>query len=76
MAMDAGNAACTTGLSKRIYDNWTGDTPNNGLISPLTGTADATVKSLCHAIATAVVAEIQANAVVDSGGHTLPASVT
>jgi hypothetical protein len=64
MALNAGNAACTTGLSKRIYDTWTADTPNNGFIVPLNAAADASIKSLCHSIAVAVVAEIQADAVV------------
>ena len=65
MALNTGNAECTTGLSKRLYDNWTTDSghdPNrSGLVSPLEGSADDCVKALCHAIAKAVVDEINAN---------------
>ena len=60
--MVAGDSDCTTGLSKRIYDTWTADTDNNGLVVPLSDTADNAVKSLCYAIATSVVAEITTNA--------------
>ena len=68
MALNAGDSGCTTGLSKRIFDAWTGDTSNNGFVSPLTGAAEASVKSLCYAIAQAVVAEIQADAVATVNG--------
>lgn len=68
MALNAGDASCTTGLSKRIFDNWTAD-PSSGFMSPLTPAADGAVKSLCYAVAKAVVDEIQANAhVVVSDG--------
>jgi hypothetical protein len=70
MALNAGNAACTSGLSQRIYNAWTGDTSNNGFVSPLSGAAASAVKSLCWAIAQAVVAEIQADAVATIGGNT------
>jgi hypothetical protein len=65
MAMNAGNAACTTGLSKRMYDNWTGDAANNALGVIVAGsTQDKAIKSMCFQFASAVVAEIQANATV------------
>lgn len=64
MALNAGDAACSSGLSQRIYNFWTGDTANNGMVTPLTGTAQTNVKSLCWAIAQAVVAEIHANGAV------------
>lgn len=72
MALDAGNAACTTGLSKRIFDAWTGDTANNGFSNPLAAAQATAVKSMCHAIAVAVVAEITTNARVDPGGADWP----
>lgn len=56
MALNAGDANCTTGLSKRIRD---------ALLAGATGAADnAALKATSYAIATAVVAEIQANAAV------------
>lgn len=64
MALNAGNTACSSGLSKRIYDAWT-SAADAGLSSPLTAAQTNAVKALCYAIATAVVAEIQANAVVN-----------
>lgn len=64
MALNAGNTACSTGLSKRIYDAWT-SAAANGFSSPLTSGQTDAVKALCYAIASAVVAEIQANAVVN-----------
>jgi hypothetical protein len=60
--MDAGDAACSHGLSNRIYANWTGDAANNGFSNPLSGAQQTSLKSMCYAIALAVVAEIQANA--------------
>ena len=63
MALNAGNSACSTGLSARIYTYWTGDA-RSGFVSPLTGAPDDAVKALCYAVARAMVDEIQANAVV------------
>lgn len=63
MAMDAGDAGCTHGLSQRIYNAWTTDV-NNGFSSPLSAAQQTLIKSQCFAIAAAVVAEIQANATV------------
>ena len=63
MPLSKGNAACTTGLSKRIYDNWTSDS-RNGFVNPLTAGAQDNIRSLCWAVAQAVVDEIQANAAV------------
>lgn len=64
MALDAGNADCTTGMSKRIYDNLTGDV-RNGFSSPMSEAQANSVKALCHAVARAVVYEMTANAVVN-----------
>jgi hypothetical protein len=66
MAMNKGDADCTSGLSKRIFDNLTGDS-RAGFVSPLAGAALGSVKALCWATAQAVVDEIQANARVVSG---------
>jgi hypothetical protein len=67
MAMDKGNAECTSGLSKRIYDAWTGD-ERAGFMEGFDQNASAlgSIKSLCWAVAQAVVDEIQANARVVS----------
>lgn len=60
MTLDAGNTACTTGLSKRIYDARIAASATIGIGA---GAANLTaLKADCYAIATAVVAEIQANA--------------
>lgn len=65
MALQIGDRACTTGLAKRLYDNWTtdsGNVPNkSGLADPLEGAADECVKALCYAVAKAVVDEINEN---------------
>jgi hypothetical protein len=57
MTMVAGDQACTTGLSKRIYDA-------RVALAETIGIADdrAPLKADCYAIATAIVAEITANA--------------
>lgn len=64
MALNAGDAACTTGLSGRMYANWTGDTTNNGFTNPLSGAQQTMLKSMCYQFALAIVAELQANATV------------
>ena len=64
MALNAGNTACTTGLSARIYNALT-SSADNGFSSPMTAAQTNSVKALCYAIATGVVAEIQANAAVN-----------
>jgi hypothetical protein len=56
MAMDAGNEACTTGLSKEIHDEITGKSYSK------TFTTSDDWKKFIHAIATAVVAHINNNA--------------
>jgi hypothetical protein len=66
MAMNKGNSACTEGLSQRIFDQWSVD-PAAGFSSPLSGPQTSMLKTLCWAVAKAVVEEIQDNAeVVDS----------
>lgn len=57
MPLIAGDAACTTGLSKRIRD---------ALLANMdTALDNDSLRELCHSIATAVVDEIQANATVN-----------
>lgn len=59
MAMDAGDEACTTGLAKELHDAIVGKTYSKAF------TDSDDWKKFCHAIATAVVAHIQANALTD-----------
>ena len=63
MALNAGNAACSSGLSKRIYDAIIGGTNTGFSGSPTVAQLDS-VRALAYGIAVGVVAEIQANAVV------------
>lgn len=79
MALDAGNAACSTGLSKRIFDALVADSSAGFSGSPTTAQTNS-VKALAHDIALGVVAEIAANAAVsitvpiDAFGAGIPAS--
>ncbi len=80
MALNKGNSACTTGLSKRIYDQWSAD-PAAGFSSPMTGTQQNMLKTLCWAVAQGIVDEIQANAAVsgstsEGGGETITGTVS
>jgi hypothetical protein len=77
MALNAGAADCSTGLSLRIYTAWT-SAAGAGFVSPLTAGAIAAIQAQCHAIALAVVAEIQANAVVTgtATGSTVTGAIT
>ena len=68
--MVKGDADCTSGLSKRIYDNWAADT-RSGLLNPLTGSAKGCVQAMCYAIASAVYDEITIDAVTTPGGDTI-----
>lgn len=65
MALNAGDAACSTGLSKRIFDNLTGSA-DNGFSSPMSSAQTLAVKALCYSVAKGVVDEITANAAVTS----------
>ena len=69
MALNAGNAACSTGFSKTLYDYWTGDA-SNGFSGSMSADQTAMVKSLCYAIARAVVYEMQANATTSVTANT------
>ena len=59
MPLIAGDTGCTTGLAKRIYDARVAASETIGLADDHTA-----LKADCYAIATAVVAEIVANATV------------
>ena len=63
MLFRSGNSACTTGLSKRIYDALVA-APGSGFSSPLAAAQVDSLKAIAHSVATSVVAEITANAVV------------
>ena len=70
MSMVPGDADCTMGLSKRIYDYWTTDARAG--FAPDFATSpgkQGSVKAICYAVARGVVDEITANAYVD--GHTV-----
>lgn len=72
MGFNKGDANCTTGLSKRIYDNMLAD-PRSGFSAPMSSGQTDAVKALCWAIAQAVVDEALASAVVTgtAGGNPL-----
>ena len=53
MAISAGDAGCTTGLSAAIYTAWTGDAAN-GFSSPLTAAQISMVKAMCYRWAVAI----------------------
>lgn len=60
--LEKGDAACSSGLSKRMFDTWTGlPVADSGLADPLEGAAEKCVKAMCWAFASAVVDELQAN---------------
>lgn len=63
MALNGGNSACTSGLSKRIYDAFLA-APDSGFSTPLSTAQQDALKAIAFSVATSVVAEIQANAVV------------
>lgn len=65
MALLVGDTGCTAGLSKRIYDAWTGAGASSGLSAPLTDAQKDTVRAIAYAVAQAVVDEIQSNGVVN-----------
>ncbi len=79
MALDAGDAGCTTGLSHEIYEAMTTDT-RSGFSSPLSSDQEGALKALAYSIAAAAVAHVVAHAEVHvtitagSLGSGLPAS--
>ena len=75
MALNAGNADCTAGLAQRIYGFWTAD-GRAGFSPAMTEPQRDAVRALCWAVAQAVVAEIQANAVVAAVDTQTSAAVT
>lgn len=81
MALNAGNTACSSGLSQRIYNELTGAS-GNGFSGTLSAAQTDAVKAICYAVAKAVVDEVAANAAVsvtvpsNSFGVSIPASPT
>lgn len=80
MAMNAGDAACTNGLSKRILDNWLADA-TGGFVTPMPPAGLVSLKAMAYGVAKAVVDEIQANATVsgttsEGGGETISGTVS
>lgn len=79
MALQVGNAACTTGLALRIYSAIIGGT-NTGFSGTLTTDQTNAIKALCYGIAVGVVGEIQTNssvtvtAGIDAFGAGIPAA--
>jgi hypothetical protein len=61
MSLAAGDAACTTGLSKRILDNWLADV-TGGFVNPMPAAGLVSLKAMAYGVAKAVVDEITANA--------------
>ena len=64
MALNAGNAACSTGLFQTLYDYWTGDATSS-FSGSMSADQTAMVKSLCYAVARASSTDAQTNAVVN-----------
>lgn len=79
MALDAGDADCTSGLSHEVYEAMTTDT-RAGFSSPMSGAQEGAVKALAYSIAAAAIAHVVAHAEVHvtiatgSLGGGLPAS--
>ena len=79
MSMNAGTAACTTGLAQFIYNYRVGD-PSSGFSSPLSAAQTTALKHDCYEFALAIVTYIQGNATVnitvpaDAFGSGIPAT--
>jgi len=79
MALQVGDAACTTGMSLRIYSAIVGGTGTGFSASPTTAQLDS-LRALAYGIAVGVVGEIQSNAsvsvtaFVDAFGVGIPAA--
>jgi hypothetical protein len=63
VAMNAGDAACTVGLSSRFYSYWMADARAGFDLLNMTETQRDMVRATCYAMARAVVDEIAANGV-------------
>lgn len=66
MALNAGNASCSTGMASRILAELL--TPSGGEVPGFSGSLTTaqlnSLKALCYAFSLGIVAEIQANAAV------------
>jgi len=73
MALDAGNADCTSGLSKRVYDNlcarWLASFGWD--LTAATATIQTQWKDVCYSLSKGVVDEFEANAELDSAVATI-----
>jgi hypothetical protein len=67
MGIDAGDAGCTHGMSRALYAQWTED-EGAGLVKPLNGSAQASVKSLCWSISLSVARALDGDLGQFSGG--------
>ncbi len=63
MALDAGDADCTSGLSHEIYEAMTTDT-RAGFSSPMSGAQEGALKALAYSIAATAIAHVVAHAEV------------
>lgn len=63
MALDAGDADCTSGLSHEVYEAMTTDT-RAGFSSPLSSDQEGAIKALAYSIAATAVAHLIAHAEV------------
>jgi hypothetical protein len=63
MALDAGDADCTSGLSHEVYEAMTTDT-RAGFSSHLSSDQEGAIKALAYSIAAAAVAHLVAHAEV------------
>lgn len=63
MALDAGDADCTSGLSHEIYEAMTTDT-RAGFSDPMSADHEGALKALAYSIAAAAVAHLIAHAEV------------
>ena len=64
MGLQTGDAACTTGMSHRIYAAIIGGT-NTGFSGSMTTAQSDSIKALAYGIAVGVVGEIQSSAAVN-----------
>lgn len=73
MALLTGNKTCTTGLSKRVYDNlcsvWLSDMGYD--LTAESATNKQTWQLVCYSVAKGVVDEIQANAALSGAVATI-----
>jgi len=67
MAMVVGDIGATSGLAKRIYDEWIANSTACGFGASPSAGAQTMLKAQAYCIAKAVIAEATANGVADPG---------